>query len=373
MKKTAPILVSLVTLLIAGSLVAQSPAKPASNPAKSTPGKNDKEKPATPEKPKADSNQQKPKSGKDELIEVNGQLYTKDEKEKLDKGWKRLDYDWFPPEEAANVEKGLFKINGAWVSVEEADKYHSNEGTPWIIPSKHFAFTSNVTRAQILMLAKYAETTYDTMKEIFTVEPKGRMGVRIFNSVDGANDYAREFVKGERESHHSGVWLAYIGDGEKERPAIILFDGEPGKGFSHIYMGHAAAHKYLDATFPDPDEIPEWFAEGIATYCERYLEAGLRQWAIQSIIKRGGVDKISTFAKNFKITSEDPDKSQTKIQQAGLIIAYYILGTDKKDEVLFKKATATMAKGKDPRAAAIDKLLEDADNLEKKLKKYAGL
>lgn len=372
--------VAAALTLVSGLASSQNPKKP--EPAKPAPAKpapdkggdKDKQKPkdGAPEKAKPD-NQQKPKAAKDEYININGELYTKEEKEKLDKGWKRLDYDWISPEDVPNVDKGLFKVEGKWLTIEEADKYHSNEETPWIIPKGHFAFTSNISRAQIMMLSTYAETSYNALKDLLGAEPKGRLGMRIFNNVESANGYAQEYVKGERESHHSSVWLAYIGDGEKERPGVILFDGEPGKGFAHIYMGHAAAHKFIDATFPDPDTIPEWFVEGLATYCERYLDGSLRQWALQMLIKRGGIDKLSTFSKNFKITAEDPDKSQAKLQQAALIIAYYVLGLDKQDEAAFKKAVATLPKTKDAREAAIEKLLDNPDALEKKIKKYAGL
>ncbi|MBI3819300.1 MAG: hypothetical protein HY286_11455 [Planctomycetes bacterium] len=371
-----PILLALSTLIVlfAAGANAQTPKKPASSPAKPPSGKNDKEKPKEPEKPKADP-AQKAKGGKDDLITIDGELYTKEEKEKLDKGWKRLDYDWIAPEEASNIDKGKFKINNAWVTLDEADKYHANEATPWSVPIKHFAYTTNIPREQIIMLSKYAEQSYATLKDITGVEPKIRLGVRVFNNVESANEYAKEYAKEVRESHHSSLFPGYVADGEKDRPAIVLFDGGPGKGFAHIYMAHAAAHKFIDAALPDPNAIPEWFNEGLATYCDRYLEAQLRPWAFSSLVKRGGIDKLSTFVKNFKTSVDDDDavtKSQTKFQQAGLIVGYYMLGGDKADETLFKKTCTMLSKPKEQRDAAIDKLLDNPDVLEKKIKKFAG-
>ena len=53
-------------------------------------------------------------------------------------------------------------------------------------------------------------------------------------------------------------------------------------------------------------------------------------------------------------------------------MAYYATTTDKTDEANFKKAIASLKKptGRD---AAIDTLLEKPDDLDKKLKKFAGI
>ncbi|MFN0206228.1 MAG: hypothetical protein ACKVS6_07925 [Planctomycetota bacterium] len=362
-----------IVFLLPFPSVAFGAQKPASSPAKPGPQKPETEKPS----PKDPTKKDEPKAPKKNdaaggLVEVEGQLYTKDEKEKLDKGWRRLDYDWISPEEVPNIEKGMFKINGSWVTLEQADTYHANEETPWIIPTRHFAITSNVTRKQILQLSEFAEKTYTGMKEMFGVEPKGKMGIRIFNNVDAANAYAQQFAGGDRANIHSSVWIGYVAEDEKERPAIVLFDGEPGKGFSHLFMMHAVVHKYMDATFPDPDSIPEWFVEGVATYFERYIVDGLRPWALAQLQRRGGVSKLEDATKKFSMSSDDSDGSQTKMQLAALVIAYYAFGKDKKEEALFKKAIASMTKSKEQRASAIDKLIEDSEGLQKKLKAYAG-
>ena len=65
-----------------------------------------------------------------------GEWYTKEEKDKLDKGWKRLDLDWIPPDEAGNIKEGKFKINKNWVSEAEANEYHYKEEQPWEIPNE---------------------------------------------------------------------------------------------------------------------------------------------------------------------------------------------------------------------------------------------
>lgn len=371
------ILAPLLLALQAPVTYAQGSGKPASKPGTQKPKEKDGgAKPGKPEKATDKKKDQPvaPSPKKEEMVEVDGQMYTKTEKEKLDKGWRRLDYDWISPEDAPNIDKGLFKVNDKWVTLEEADTYHANDETPWIIPTRHFAFTSNVSRSEILRLSKHAEATYTSLKDMLGAEPKGgRLGVRIFNSVDTANAYGQEFAKDDKEANHSSVWLAYLGDGEKERPAVVLYDGPDGKGFAHLYMAHAAAHKFIDATFPDAATIPDWFVEGLATFCERWTDGALRNWALQQLIRRGAPDKLDKFESSFRLAADDPDGSQTRMQHAALVIAYYHFGAEKAEEATFKKALAALSKTGDARAAAINKLLEDSKGLEKKLKKYANL
>jgi hypothetical protein len=342
---------------------APGPQKPASSPAGA-----EKPKPQAP--PKKDD-------GKGKLVQVDGEWYTPEEKEKLDAGWRRLDLDWIAPAETSNIDKGLFKINDAWVSAAEADKYYSKEERPWNIPTRHFLVVGPIPRAQLLEIGKEAESTYDTLTKLLGAEPKlaprTRLKLRVFGSIDAGNAYGAEFA--EDMAHHTSVFAAYVADKDPEKPAVIIFDGEVGKtyGFSLFYARHAAAHKILDELVPDVNKAPEWFIEGLAGYCDRYTTPQSRTWAIENLVRRGGVPtKLGNFAKRFGLSADDAMNSQTRIHEAALIVAYYASNPEKDDAARFKKAIASLSKTRD-REAAIEALLERGDDLEKRLKKYAGL
>jgi hypothetical protein len=326
-------------------------------------------------KDKDSGNAKKPEP-KVDLVEVDGEWYTKDEKAKLDKGWKRLDFDWIAPEEAPNIEKGLFKVNKAWVTEAQADEYHSKEGQPWEIPTKHFRVVSGVPRKQLLELAKHAEETWDllgrTMGAEPKMEPRKRFKLVIFDSVDAGNQFASQAQSDS--AHHTSVFPGYVADWDEDKPAVAVFDGEKGKslGLTPNYTAHAVAHKYLEEVIPDVEKAPEWLIEGLAGFSDRYCAPYLKKWAIENLVRRGGIPKLDKFAKRFALSADDPDASQTKIHAAALIIAYYASTTDKADEAAFKKAMASLKKPKD-RDAAIEALLDKPDDLEKKLKKFAEL
>lgn len=342
--------------------------KPQNPPAKG------KEKPA--DKPKDQGKTDPKKDPTKDLVQVDGEWYTKEEKEKLDKGWKRLDLDWIPAEEVANIEKGMFKINGTWATGAEADEYHSKESTPWEIPTKHFLVVTPIPRAQALELAKHAETTYDIVARTVGMEPKlaprQHLKVRIFGGIEAGNEFAQG-AQGE-SAHHTSVFPGYVADWDSEAPAVAIFDGEKGKsfGFSYNYVGHAVAHKVLELVIPEIDKAPQWLIEGICGYADRYFSPQMRDWAISNLVRRGGVPRINNFAKRFGLSADDPDGSQTKLHEAAIIVAYYATTSDKADEALFKKAMTSLPKARE-REAAIDKLLEKSDDLEKKLKKFANL
>jgi hypothetical protein len=371
----------LATVAALLGLAAASPAQngqkpknpPASKPApkgKDNPKDNPKDKPkdaAAPKKPDA----------KEALVEVDGEWYTKEEKDKLDKGWKRLDLDWIPPDEAGNIKEGKFKINKNWVSEAEANEYHYKEEQPWEIPTKHFIVAAPIARAQAVELAKHAESTWDLMARVLggepKLEPRKKFKIRIFGNVDAGNEFAAQ-AQGE-VAHHTTVFAGYVADWEPDKPAVALFDGEKGTdkyGFSRFHVAHAVAHKFMEESIPEIDKAPQWFIEGLASYADRYSIPQYRDWAIQQLVRRGGVPKLNNFAKKFALTADDPDASQTKLHEAALIVAYYATTTDKTDEANFKKAIASLKKptGRD---AAIDTLLEKPDDLDKKLKKFAGI
>lgn len=352
-------------LVQAGGKQQKPPAAPASKPAPA-------QKPA--EKDRAPAKKEEPKQ---KLVEVNGEWFTPEEKAKLDAGWRRLDLDWIPPDEVANMEKGSFKVNNAWVTLEEADTFHSDENTPWMIPTQHFLLVGPVPRVQLIEIGKEAELTYDVLTRLLGTEPKlpprTKMKLRVFGSIDAGNEYAQRAAADM--AHHTSVFAGYVADRDPDRPAVIIFDGERGKsyGFSLFYARHAVAHKFLEEVVPDVNKASEWFIEGIAGYCDRYTTPQNRAWAIENLARRGGVPtKLRGFPKRFGLSADDPNGSQTRIHEAALIVAYFATNPEKDDEARFKKALASLKNTRE-REDKIEALLDNADELEKRVKKFAGL
>lgn len=289
---------------------------------------------------------------------------TKEEKEKLGSGWKRLDMELVPPDEAENIQKGLFKINGQWVSVDEANKYHSSDATPWVIPSRHFIVTSTIPRAEIERLTKRAELTYETLRGLLKTEPAGKIRITLFSNIDAANAYAQSAGAGD----HSSVWPGYVSEADPERPTVALYES----GFGHLYIAHAAAHKFLDEVAAEPDKIPDWFTEGLVVYAERYADVEVRDWSIKSLVGRGGFTHVADLTKSFKLSAEDAKASQTRLFEVGLIVAYLATNPDKGDGERFRAVIANLTKPAD-RERAIQNLIAQPSDLDKHILKFAGI
>lgn len=298
------------------------------------------------------------------LVRHQGEWVSKEEKEKLDAGWKRHDTELIPPAEIANIEKGLFKVQGAWVTRAEADAHHASDATPWVVPSKHCVIRSTVNRNEIERLLRIGDQAYEVVHRLVGVEPPAKIRILLFGSIEAGNTYAQESNAGA----HSSVWPGYLSENDPEKPAVALYD----QGFAHLYVAHAVAHKYIDAVAVDSEKIPEWFAEGIASYVDRYSTVELRDWAIKNLVRRGGFSGVADVVDKFKMTADDIEGSQTRLFEAGLVVAYLVEAPEKADSEKLKKALSAL-KRPGEREPAIQRLISSPAELEKRIRKFAGL
>ncbi|HKE02223.1 MAG TPA: hypothetical protein VKE69_14490, partial [Planctomycetota bacterium] len=220
---------------------------------------------------------------------------------------------------------------------------------------------------EIERLITFAEGAVDRLQKILAqAAPPERMQLTIFSSIDAANEFAQRAGAGD----HSSVFPGYVLEADPEKPAIALFDGGAGKGFAHLHVAHAAAHTFLDKSYPQADRIPEWFAEGLAAYVDRFIDPDIRKWSMDKLVQRGGLTSVEKLA-DLKLVAADPDGAQKKLFEAGLVIAYFAEKPDKADADRFKKAAEALKKvaGRD---AAIQKLLQGGSDLEKRVRSFAG-
>ncbi len=301
------------------------------------------------------------------LVKVDGEWLTKEEKGRLDAGWKRQDFAWVSPEELPQLEKGLYKVGDKWLSEAEADQVHSSWDTPWIVPTKHFVISATVPRKEIERLAAFAEAAWEELSRLTGLHPERRHNLRLFASIDEANEYGQEYA-----ADHSSIWPGYVAPEDPEAPAVALYDGVAGKGFSHLFVAHAAAHKFLHDAVPEPGSLPDWFVEGLATYVDRYLTVEMRNWATQSLKTRGGLGKLGKTIERFTLSVDDRSESEKRLFEVGLLFAYFAGFPEKADADRFEKAMKSLA---DPRKRKdlIQKLVDRADELEKNVKRFGNL
>lgn len=299
---------------------------------------------------------------KEGKVKVDGEWLTKDEKSKLDAGWKRQDLEWVSPEDQPKMAEGLFKVGDKWLSAAEADSAHASASNPWKIPGKHTILISTLGRDEIVRLLAFAENAATLTQKILGKQLPSRITVRVFATTDEANEFGQQFA-----ADHSSIWPGYVAERDPERLAVCSYD----KDFAHLYVAHAAAHKAIDVLVPEADKLADWFLEGLVTYVERFSSTAYKEWAIQQLVRRGGISKLDDHLKKMVLSVEDIEGSQTRLYEAGITFAYFIETPEKSDEEAFKKAIASLSKPQKDRMEPISKLLHG--DLEKRVRKYSRI
>jgi hypothetical protein len=82
--------------------------------------------------------------------DADGKWVDADVAKKLAEGWVRdPDQQWIPPNEKENLDKGLWKCGDQWLSLDDANKYHSEIGKWWRVPFERYTVYSTCDRQLI--------------------------------------------------------------------------------------------------------------------------------------------------------------------------------------------------------------------------------
>jgi hypothetical protein len=299
-----------------------------------------------------------------------GDWVSKEDLERQEAGWIRQDLVWISPEEAENVDKGLWKCGERWLAQAEADKYHSTLERWWVIPGEHFLLHSTCDREVAEKGLEAMERAWRDLRRVFGTVPEARVPVALLRD---AAQYGR-FAAGDQVTGRRGAEFAALSSIHYAFFADAWFDlaGREYKGGGAAYWDasaangdsfgphaarHAAAHSFIEALDPSPKalskltpastpetvrrafykekKLPEWFRYGAAAYAERYFIDSLvavggnphwaREWSIQNIAAKGGLRPVrQVFSTELSVS--DPDGSTKLINERGLVMAFILDG-----------------------------------------------
>lgn len=342
---------------------------------------------------------------------ANGQWVTADEHKKLSAGWVRQDLDLISPEEAPHMAKGLWKCGDQWVSLAEADKYHSAFEQRWRIPSGHFILHTTCARDVAMMALNECEQAYRAVDRTLGRTPTSPVIVVLLGSLDEYNKFANSELDGRAElsgfsSLHGGffaeIWEGALKDGfNGAGVAFWNVNDKNQKEWAPMYVRYGAAHALLEALDPSPKTIaamtsgapgkdpvkaywdektlPLWMRYGIAAYADAMFfdstsndPERLRKFAVAHYIaNRGGMAPLDQVFEP-SLSLDDIPGSEKKIFDAGLVIAFVL---DGKCAPVIEKLMAfkdAWKSGKDVKKAA--QALEAAiEKNEPALRKFAGI
>jgi len=293
-------------------------------------------------------------------------------KKKLAEGWVQQDLVWIAPDEKANVEKGLWKCGTKWLSLEEADEFHSYLGEPWIIPDGKavaHSFASRATAQRALAIANQAyfdvSKATGTNSDLPVPFALTRDQEQFLKFCDGDEEYDHPMLEPralstQLRATYADLWFdfenkRYLGMGATFwDPAVehadkyAINDVRMAYGLSFMETLDPAT-KAIDEVFARKEveprfvldringrQLPEWIHFGVAAYTSRWFidtsvgQGGNPNWAPQwsatNIRSQGNLDPLNTILE-FQIAADNTNTNKL-VNEAGLLVAFCVDGKD---------------------------------------------
>ncbi|MGH7149229.1 MAG: hypothetical protein ACREIU_00950, partial [Planctomycetota bacterium] len=235
-------------------------------------------------------------------------------------------------------------------------------------PLEHVRFLTDADKETAQQLGIQAEAAYAHMSRLLGGEPK-ELPLLLYGYATNAgyNRFAGSFG-----DDHSSVYGGYVAAREASAPAVATIES---KDWASLHLRHALAHVFVRrlAGPERADAIPPWFEEGLATYVERFADDSLRSWSIENLKRRGGLGSLAGFGRTFRLEATDPEASQRRMLEAGLLLAYYAHGSDGAELESLKAALRALREGtRRELVEAVGALLADEKGLEERVRAFAG-
>lgn len=339
----------------------------------------------------------------------DGSWVSPEDLEKMQQGWLRQDLVWVPPAEASKIEAGLWKCGDEWLSLEEANRYHSRPSRWWVIPSDHYVLHTSCDRAVAEQAIDQIEYAFRDLVRLYGVVPKVRLNVALFRSLDQYNQFASEDDLGT-----SGLYGAYFPvnwiDWEKRvfhAGGMGYWDASSDAGnlWGPLFVRHAAGLSFSQAVDPSPKtlskfaksrtgapldvesflkekSLPSWLTFGAATYVSRYWTDlrpgqdpdGMRKWSVSMISQAGGLSSLETIFDSAPVVRDEAsaERSRKWLNEAGLVVAFILDGDvpEVKQAHQALKAALKAGKGTEREIRELEKTVQKQED---ELKAFAGL
>jgi hypothetical protein len=308
----------------------------------------------------------------------------------------------------------LWKCGEKWLSLEDANRYHSEVGRWWIIANERFIIYSTCDRKHTELALEHCERAYRDLMRVFGKTPAQAVPVIVLNSTDQYGMFARAElgnqqpeVRGMSSAHGSFMaesYIEFLGSGQT-LPGVAYWDAsnEAGARFGEMFVRHAAGQSFAEALDPSPKavakllkaeginsfgeafwnekQIPAWFRYGAAVYAERYAldstvavggnQAYRREWSVTNITNKGGLDPLDRIFK-FEVSVDKLDAAMKLYNEAGLLVAFALDGKCAEVQAKLGALKEAIKTNKDISKAGLA-LAEEIKKNEAKLRTFAGL
>ena len=246
------------------------------------------------------------------------------------------------PDDLEKAEEGLFPlVNGDWVDLEEADKYHSESQRPWILRTDHVVVATTLPMASFEEVRGHIDQAIQSVMPFFgnrAIHPSHRPVLFVCSSVEEFQEMGNNFgdqrsIYGAFPCESEPVFEGYT----LSEPPIVANWGER-QPWGIYYLRNAAGQAYARAVGHDVGvRFPEWMIAGAGSYAERHYDVGIAKFFGQRHLEAGGVkgleswgvESLADWVRGFGISSEhDRVRVEHSVFQSGLMLSFAMHGSD---------------------------------------------
>lgn len=312
-------------------------------------------------------------AAKGATLDPNTGLWTtRAEAKRVAQGWFRQDLEWIAPAGARHADDGLWRVEGEWLPLEQANRRHARIDSMWRIPGGEILLHATADRDVALRALAEMRRALEDLRRVYGVEPALPLSVAVLRDEEQYDRFAFGAPDGSRPATHLGrlqvVHSAFLAESWFEP-----VEGEPafrGMGVCYwdplvpggdLYGVHsarlAAGLSYVDAIDPSPKAVrratskgvgaehyeqyfaekslPMWLRYGGPVYAERFFRderasaAGnpdwARAWSRENLAARGGLRGLEQVLA-FELDPDHPDEGLRLYIEAGLVVAFMLDG-----------------------------------------------
>ncbi len=345
-----------------------------------------------------------------------GEWVSAEDFKRMTEGWVKQDFTWVSPDEIPNIEKGLWKCGDKWLSLADADTYHSELGKWWKVPSDYFVIYSTCSRQTIEAVIDECKRAYREFNRVCGKTPTNRVPLLVLNSQEQYNKFAQGDGRVSPELRgFSSLYAATIAEIWQEP----LLEGMTSAGMTYwnvsndadnrrgpIFVRHAAAQALAEGLDPSPKALaalaaqrasnsfaadwwkeklfPQWFRYGAVGYVERYIADQfvgsngdpdwLRKWSKENLVRVGGLEPMATILA-CALDLQQYDASTKLLNECGLLMHFILDGKCMPVVEAHGALKAALKSAKDPKEvkAAFTALENALKKSEAEFRKFAGL
>ena len=327
------------------------------------------------------------------------------------------DMSWVSPDDFDKWTQLLWKCGEDWLTMEEANKFHSELGQWWKLGGDYFEVYSTCKWEIADAARSYADLIYPELVRLFGKTPEEPPVFVVLNDLTQYNAFAAGDQATQRQGaeyegfsslHHSFFADMFYDNAEPpyifKGPGVGYWD-ESSSAWGPHSVRHAVAQSYCDqidrswntisevldqsgggggqgafGNFWKEKDIPRWLRYGAASYVERYADdrvlglgksgSTVRDWAFSEIRKDGLRPLEEIF--EFKLSLDEIESSSRMIHEAGAVVAYLTYSSDPKVGEAHDAFKNALKKGEGVSEAtqAFQKLLLKR---EKEIRKHIGV